>query len=144
MIMLTVGGLGMTEFTLGFSDSKMRQFSLFPPICKRALSVKMILKLNSLTSKRAESSPTFRELPYISDVFPTHHQSCTRYTRISETRQHFPKKTAVLACDRDELRRSDPRVSELTVEVNRLLQEHKRKMWLDHFKFCNIGTDMSK
>lgn len=43
---------------------------------------------------------------------------------------NFPAEAAGIANERDELRRinpTDPRVCELTVEVNSLVQEHKRK-----------------
>ncbi|XP_058982740.1 probable RNA-directed DNA polymerase from transposon BS isoform X1 [Musca domestica] len=99
----------------------------------------------------------FRELPNPSDVRVAERifrniirAAAARYIpagRIPEIRPNFPAEAAGLANERDDLRRTnptDPRISDLTVEVNRLVQEHKRKKWLDHLKCCNIGTDMSK
>ena len=67
--------------------------------------------------------------------------------RIPEMRPNFPAEAVGLANERDEFRRSnpaDPRVRELTLEVSRLVAEHKRNRWLEHLKSCNIGTGVSK
>ncbi|XP_073831662.1 uncharacterized protein [Musca autumnalis] len=67
--------------------------------------------------------------------------------RIPEVRPNFPAEATGLANERDELRRinpNDPRVRELTLEVNRLVGEHKRNKWLNHLKSCNIGAGIGE
>lgn len=50
--------------------------------------------------------------------------------RIPEIIPNFPAEATGLANERDDVRRSspnDPRINELTVELIRMVQEHKRK-----------------
>ncbi|XP_073821612.1 uncharacterized protein [Musca autumnalis] len=99
----------------------------------------------------------FRELPSPSDVRVAERKfrdiitaAAARFIpagRIPEIRPNFPAEATGLANERDELRRTnpnDPRVRELTMEVNRLVSEHKRKKWPEHLKCCNIGAGCNK
>ncbi|XP_073830575.1 uncharacterized protein [Musca autumnalis] len=96
----------------------------------------------------------FRELPNPSDVRVAErtfrdiiNAAAARHIpagRIPEVRPNLPAEATGLANERDELRRTnldDPRVRELTLEVNRLVGERK---WLNHLKSCNIGAGISK
>ncbi|XP_073842224.1 uncharacterized protein [Musca autumnalis] len=108
-------------------------------------------------SFREFTNHRFRELPNPSDVRVAEWTfrdiitaAAARHIpagRIPEVRPNFPAEATGLANERDELRRinpNDPRVRELTLEVNRLVGEHKRNKWLNHLKSCNIGAGIGE
>ncbi|XP_037809210.1 uncharacterized protein LOC119601986 [Lucilia sericata] len=67
--------------------------------------------------------------------------------RISVVRPHFPAEAARLADERDDIRNTnpgDPRLTQLNIEISRLVNEDKRKRWLDHLKNCNLSSGVSK
>ena len=67
--------------------------------------------------------------------------------RISVVRPHFPAEAARLADERDEIRTAnpdDPRIAQLNCEISRLVNEDKRKNWLDHLSNCNLTSGVSK
>ncbi|XP_037811763.1 uncharacterized protein LOC119603706 [Lucilia sericata] len=66
--------------------------------------------------------------------------------RISVVRPHFPAEAARLADERDDIRNTnqDPRLTQLNIEIRRLVNEDKRKRCLDHLKNCNLSSGVSK
>ena len=67
--------------------------------------------------------------------------------RIPEIRPNFPRDAAILADERDELRKTspmDPRVKTLTDDINKKVQAHCRQKWEEHLQQCNLNTGVKK
>ena len=63
--------------------------------------------------------------------------------RIPHVRPEFPSDAAALADERDALRARDPsnpRVSEISIEIQRLVTVHRRQKWPHHLDSCDLKT----
>ena len=63
--------------------------------------------------------------------------------RIPEIRPNFPTEAALLAEERDEIRKQDPsdaRIKELTYEINSIVQEHCREKWRNQIENMQAGS----
>lgn len=63
--------------------------------------------------------------------------------RIPIVRPHFPKEAAVLADQRDALRKqnpSEPKIRDLNIKINELVNQKKREKWLDYLKEASFNN----
>lgn len=63
--------------------------------------------------------------------------------RIQKIRPNFPSAAAILADERDELRRQDPsnqRIGALNKKISDLVAEHKRNKWHDHIEKSSFNS----
>ncbi|XP_059220579.1 uncharacterized protein LOC131995697 [Stomoxys calcitrans] len=101
---------------------------------------------------REYTNRRFSELPPPSDVLVAERKfrdiinaAAARFIpagRIPQVRPNFPAQAVVLADERDGIRAMDPanpRISELNLEINRVVNEHKRNLWLEHLEQCNLA-----
>lgn len=61
--------------------------------------------------------------------------------RIPEIRPNFPTSAARLADERDNLRANDPsnpRIPEMSFEIKKMVNEHKRNQWRSHLEKCSF------
>ena len=63
--------------------------------------------------------------------------------RIPEIRPNFATEAALLAEERDEIRKQDPsdaRIQEMTYEINSIVQKHCRLKWRNQIKNMPAGS----
>ena len=62
---------------------------------------------------------------------------------IKELRPNFPSEASSLADQRDEIRQqnaADPCIKELTIQINDMINEHRRNKWREHLEESDLGS----